>query len=152
MVWYTCWISNSCVHPMVHPYLLQLNRCQKKGSFLKGSLVCRVTWAIKLHLFSHVPGIRYLRTSFHFDPTHKKQSLWNEKLSKKCWSRQHLSCVWSFDLLVLLGGPKFSLYGKFPALLGKISVVNSEIPPRRAGPPLIYTKTNLDKEFNWDAP
>ena len=38
-------------------------------------------------------------------PTHNKQSLWNEKLSKKCWSKQPLSCVRSFDLLALLGGP-----------------------------------------------
>ena len=35
--------------------------------------------------FPTKPGIRYL--------------------SKKCWSRQPLSCVRSFDLLALLGGP-----------------------------------------------
>ena len=49
-------------------------------------------------------------------------------------------------MLALLGGPAllsaFTVYGKCPTLLGEISVVNSEIPPGRAGPPLkqILTK------------
>ena len=51
-----------------------------------------------------------------------KQSLWNEKLSKKCWSRQPLSCVRSFDLLALLGGG--------PALLSAF-IWKISSPPRR---------------------
>ena len=43
-------------------------------------------------------------------------------------------------MLALLGGPAllsaFTVW-KFPALLGEISAVNSEIPPKRAGAPHI---------------
>ena len=49
---------------------------------------------------------------------------------KKCWPRQTLLSVRSFDLLVLLGGPAllsaFTVYGKFPALLGKISMFDNQ--------------------------
>ena len=66
-----------------------------------GSL-SRVTRANYIY-FPTKTGIRY---KFSFYNLHiNKQSLWNETLSKKCWSRQTLSCVRSFDLLALLGGP-----------------------------------------------
>ena len=48
---------------------------------------------------------------------------------KKCWPRQTLLSVWSFELLAILGGPAllsvFTVYGKLPALLGKISIARS---------------------------
>ena len=61
---------------------------------------------------------------------------------KKCWARNLITFVVYTE--------HWLLYGKFPALLGEVSVVNSDIPPKRAGPPLIYTKTSFEKEFNWD--
>ena len=57
------------------------------------------------------------------------------QLSKKCWSRQPLSCVRSFDLLALLGGPAIlsAFIWKISSSprrdLGWTGVVNSEIPP-----------------------
>ena len=108
----------------------------------------------QLHLFSNETRNPIFAYKFSFYNLHiNKQSLWSEKLSKKCWSRQPLSCVRSFDLLALLGGPPLlsAFIWKFQALLGEISVVKIKISPRRAGPPLVQTKTNFDKEFNWDA-
>ena len=60
--------------------------------------------------FPTKPGIRYLRIQgFILYPTHKQTELvkWKVlKKKKKCWPRQTtLSCVRSFDLLALLGGP-----------------------------------------------
>ena len=69
-----------------------------------GSL-SRVTRANYIY-FSTKPGIPIFADKFSFYILHiSKQSLWNKKLSKKCWSRQPLSCVGSFDLLALLGRP-----------------------------------------------
>ena len=62
---------------------------------------------------------------------------------------------WTLDIVitngVILAGLRLCLYGGRPALLGEILLVNSEIPRKRADPPLILMKTNFDKEFNWDA-
>ena len=61
-------------------------------------------------------------------------------LKKKVVKTTFVVCVRSSDLLALLGGP--ALLSTFiwkissPAI-GEISVVNSEIPPRRADPPQI---------------
>ena len=95
---------------------------------------------LTIHLFSEESRNPIFAYKFSFYNLHiNKQSLWNEKISKKFCSRQPLSCVRSFDLLALVGGPTVlsAFIWKFPALLGEISVVNSEISPRRAGPPLI---------------
>ena len=51
-----------------------------------------------------------------------------ESYPKKCWPSQTLLCVQSFDLLARLGGTALLM-----RLYGKFLVVNSEIPPRRAG-------------------
>ena len=94
----------------------------EKPALLPGLAALAESSGLTTYIFPAKPGIRYLRTSFHFHNLHINKQNWCKIKSypKKCWPRQALSCVRSFDLLALLGGPALLSAFKFAALLGEV--------------------------------
>ena len=93
---------------------------EKASPRTRAGSLSQVARATTTFIFPRNPESDICLQVFILYPTHTQIELKIESYPKKCWPRQTLSCVRSFDLLVL-GGPAL-----LSAFIWKISS-----PPRR---------------------